>query len=286
MHLLGKNNFEIPSAELGFNYDYDFPFLHDHDYWEFVFTIYPIMHTINRETYPIEKSSIIIIKPTDFHSVSAIDSPENPEKLPTLLNLKISESALERLFSPYAPDIIQKMKSINYQPKQIHSIPAIFDHLISFTNHSYSSSQIDTITMLIKASISYIIFEYLSDILNSELPTVSNPPEELILIAKRLNSPSYYNLQIADIIQNAFYSKMHISRLFKKYFHCTMEEYFLNSKLNYAKNQLKYTNNSVLHIAIHLNMTLPRFDSFFKKRVGISPSQFRKEFQKQSNNTN
>ncbi len=69
---------------------------------------------------------------------------------------------------------------------------------------------------------------------------------------------------------------MQLTRLFKKYYSMTMNEFFITQKLQYAKSKLQYSQESMLKISLAIGMTLPHFDSIFKQETGKSPLEYRK----------
>ena len=99
--LLAKNNLEFYDKGVGYNYDYEFPYMHTHDYWEFVYTVFPINHSINGERVEIPADRVFVIKPSDKHSISAVQPPVNPHKEPTHINLKITPEKLKEMLAVY-----------------------------------------------------------------------------------------------------------------------------------------------------------------------------------------
>lgn len=74
-------------------------------------------------------------------------------------------------------------------------------------------------------------------------------------------------------------SKYHLSREFKKYIGTTLNEYVITLRLNYAKELLHYTQNSVGDIAFACGINqVSHFINLFKSREGMTPLQYRKEW--------
>lgn len=278
LHLLGKNNLEYFEIGIGFNYDYEFPYLHDHDFWEFVYTRQPLIHCINNQRYEIEPNSILIIKPTDCHSIKAVEPPINPNKEPTHLNLKISTEKLFELLSVFGASITKKINSI------VFPIISVKGDELNFFNKNLNNiiwSQDDVYRcVIIKMVIMYICLKNFEKIFSIPSNAATEVPDEIKKIALKLGSPAYFTSNLTDIIADAKYSKMQLSRLFKKYFSKTMFEYFLNAKISYAQNKLTLTDASILNIANEIGFSLSHFDHVFRAFVGISPNEFRKLYGK------
>ena len=284
LHLIGKENFEFSNEELGYNYDYEFPYLHTHDYWEFVYSLYPIIHHINGTTVRIDEPSVFIIKPEDRHSVTAVPPPENPKKYPTILNLKISEKMLERILSDIGENLVAKMHKASFSPKKCDSSD-IFGKLIDLKILPFNPANKNTLCSLIKTGILTITLQFMPLILDIDSNIFEGEhPEAILKIAKKLSSQAYFSRRIDDITKSSFYSKKQLTRLFKKSFSMTMNEYFLSQKLDYAKKRLTYTEDSILKISLDVGMSLPHFDSFFKQETGMTPLGFRKNITKNINN--
>lgn len=75
-------------------------------------------------------------------------------------------------------------------------------------------------------------------------------------------------------------SKFHLSKEFKKYTGTTVNEYIIANRLSYAKELLKYSNDSVNEIAYKIGMNhVSHFINLFKNRENITPLAYRKEWQ-------
>ena len=72
-------------------------------------------------------------------------------------------------------------------------------------------------------------------------------------------------------------SKDYMSKLFKKHEGLPIIEYILNIKIEAACNMLKYSDLQVSDIALYLHFgSLSYFSRVFKKKMGMSPQQYRK----------
>lgn len=75
-------------------------------------------------------------------------------------------------------------------------------------------------------------------------------------------------------------SKFHLSKEFKKYTGTTVNEYIIANRLSYAKELLKYSNDSVNEIAYKIGMNhVSHFINLFKNRENTTPLAYRKEWQ-------
>lgn len=68
-------------------------------------------------------------------------------------------------------------------------------------------------------------------------------------------------------------------KIFKEAYGITPYAYFLDKKIRLARDMLLNTNLSVKQIADHLNFADEYyFSNLFKQKIGVSPTQFRKDF--------
>lgn len=86
------------------------------------------------------------------------------------------------------------------------------------------------------------------------------------------------NISLADIAEQFFLSKEHLSRLFKKETGQNLFSYIMQLKLTEAKRLLKTTDMTLDDIAYHLSFSNGNyFSKVFKKNCGLSPSEYRSQ---------
>ena len=79
------------------------------------------------------------------------------------------------------------------------------------------------------------------------------------------------------ITQKVFYDYTYLSDLFSQLEQKTIEQYFLELRLEKVKEELKYDHNSIATIAYILGFSSPQhLTQQFKQLTGITPSQFRR----------
>lgn len=87
-------------------------------------------------------------------------------------------------------------------------------------------------------------------------------------------------LSLDDLAGRHGVSKFHLSKEFKKYTGTTVNEYIIANRLSYAKELLKYSNDSVNEIAYKIGMNhVSHFINLFKNRENTTPLAYRKEWQ-------
>lgn len=84
------------------------------------------------------------------------------------------------------------------------------------------------------------------------------------------------NLEIKELAQNLGISYSLFRKVFKEYTGYSPAQYFQELKLRKAKEMLTETNHSIKEVAFELNFnSYEYFLSFFKKKVGTTPMEYR-----------
>ena len=273
LYLKAKDQLEHYEHGMGYNIDYEFPYVHTHDYWEFVFTLHAIEHCLNGESTIVPKHTLMIIRPKDVHCIKAADAKSNPNKEPTLLNVKISCAKLRELMAIYDERAYQHLNDCKVNQLQIDgTASSTMEYYVSFLMRS---NNIDENVVLLKSFLLLVINVFHPAIFQSvENKLTLNPEVEDIII--KMRSQKYLASSLSEITADCHYSYMQLTRLFKNETGMTMQEFFSNIKMQYAVSQLELTNRLILDISNDIGITsLSHFNHLFKSKYGISPSQYR-----------
>ena len=97
----------------------------------------------------------------------------------------------------------------------------------------------------------------------------------------------YDNLQkqitVNELAEREELSPGYFSRLFQKEVGTTVNQFINDAKINTAQNMLRYSDFSILDIAISLGFSSQSaFSSIFKKTTGMTPKVYRDEFYKKN----
>ena len=96
-------------------------------------------------------------------------------------------------------------------------------------------------------------------------------------VKKILYKSTTTRITIDDIAKRLYRSKNDINRQFKKKYNITPHNYLLGLRIEKAKNLLINSNKTLAQIANHLCFSSEyHFSNTFKKKVGISPRDFKK----------
>ncbi len=122
-----------------------------------------------------------------------------------------------------------------------------------------------------------IIFRMINKVAQSE-----NTKSHVSSVAKQakimLDDNLYGNITVDKIAETLVVSKAHIISEFKKYYGVTPYVYYIENKLNVAKDMLATSSMRISEIAETLGFCEQNyFSSLFKKKVGVSPDAYRKQ---------
>lgn len=86
------------------------------------------------------------------------------------------------------------------------------------------------------------------------------------------------SVKLTDLASQAFLSPTYFCRLFKEYTGITLSEYIQKLKIEEACHLLRHTDDKIIEIAAQIGYKdLKYFNQLFKKRMGLTPSDYRKK---------
>ena len=99
----------------------------------------------------------------------------------------------------------------------------------------------------------------------------------IISILEYIDNNLYIKISIDELSKRFFYNKDYIMRVFKNELNITIFEYINYKKVYMSLDDLIYTNDSILSIALRCGFSSQEYYSeIFKKIIGINPSTYRK----------
>lgn len=130
--------------------------------------------------------------------------------------------------------------------------------------------------------VSSLIVEVLTKLLiqnSSENLGLGFMPQYLKKILKEMENRFQEPLSLDYLAQQFGVSKYHLSREFKRYIGTTPNEYLILTRINHAKELLKYTDLTVEQISFSCGFNhVSHFIDIFKKHEKNTPLKFRKEW--------
>jgi AraC family cel operon transcriptional repressor len=256
------------------NYRDTYPLVHDHDYFEvFLIVEGEVNHFINGEIIPLKKGHLVFIRPEDYHKFYYVAGDC------ALINLAILNKTITDLFA-YLGSGFNRQQFLEpaMPPTFLLSKHELTDLLSKF-------EILNTIPVNDKLRLNLemrcIITNLFSRFFVNRHEPDTGLPDWLTDLVEELQKPAHFKAGVQVIKKLAFKSEEHICRSFKKYLNTTPTQYVNVLKLNYAANQIRFTNKLVVDIAFESGFeNLSNFHRQFKKLYNVTPAEFRKVNQK------
>lgn len=244
--------------------------LHFHDYYEVVVLLKgEIRYACESSTVKPECCDVIVIPPGKFHmSLIAADETQYNRQVFYFYPDAFSSYQCNNLL-----DFIKPITSENFsfslssddQERLLHLIAKLKKHAQqdAVGNHA-----------LILADI-FQIFHLFNQPIETHLPADEYFPASLIEIQNYIDEHFIDINSTADVAMQTFYTREHISRLFKKYKKITVTEYIIQRRINYSCHLMK-TDMTLADICFQAGFgSVPAFIRAFKRVMGTTPSQYR-----------
>jgi len=258
------------------NYRETFPLIHDHDYYEvFLIVEGEVNHFINGDTIQLKKGHLVFIRPEDYHKFYYVAGDCQ------LINLAILSKTIFDLFT-YLGSGFNPMQYLKPQmpptfllsKHELAGVLSQFEILNTIPVNDKLRLNLELRCILTKLFSRFFVNRQLAD---SELPDWLND------LVDEMQKPINFKEGTEAIKRLAFKSEEHVCRSFKKYLNTTPTQFVNELKLNYAANQIRFTNKKVVDIAFESGFeNQSNFHRQFKQIFKITPSQFRKVNQKDS----
>ena len=238
--------------------------LHDHDYFEFfIVSEGEGTHLINQKEYPIQKGSGCFIRPNDVHTFKKTSKEEL-----VITNLALKAELIQNYQIRYfnSPNLCywneeEMPLQINFSEEQLNAILGQLEHITFKENNLLT---LDTFIL------------HLFSLLKNYSLQDGHLPSWLQYTLHEFRSPKNLKIGIDRFIQLSQRSGDHINRVVKKKMHKTLTELVNDERLHYTANQLSMTNAPIK--SIYTNAGFDNHSYFFrifKKKYGVTPSQYR-----------
>lgn len=267
---------EIPAGDLNYHYYHkSFEYYHTHDYWEFfVVTKGEYKHTISNKTQILSAGNAVFIHPSNEHIlISLTESCE-------AINIMLTNDFLQETTNFFDDSFYKRLVDEKYALDLQISIAEQEKLYLLTSKLSYTTSNENTLALkkILTSSILEAIYSKLY--LNEN----QYPPELETLILLLSTIPLNTKTPIETLAKLSNYSYSYMIKIFKLYTGMTINDYLIKRKIKTACDFLSMTNQGILEISSNLGYdSLSYFCHLFKRNVGVTPSQYRKQCKKNFN---
>ena len=213
--------------------------------------------SIDGKEYRLEPDDIYILPPESKHSYRA--DPEQPYC---------------KIWCNFYSDTFAKIQmDYHLDGKYVFHAPDCKEDFVRLMEIANFGSRINDEEWANVASV-------LMNVLNKIAARLYRPEGNHALVARAkeiLDNAIFDNLTIEELTKRLFVSKMILTREFKAMYGMAPYHYYINKKLSRAKLMLHNSNMSVKEISEKLCFADEHyFSGLFKRKIGVSPSKFRK----------
>lgn len=223
--------------------------------------------TIEDEIIDVEKDDFIIIN-------SNIGHTEYPEKgVNTFEYISFGIEGISISSNTNKLDLVEnnylKKSTTNYEI----SFRRFFENILREfeANEDYSLSYINSLATILMI---YVLRKYDSEIIISHEKKVNR---QIDYIKNYMDNNYSEDIKLEDLANMAYMNKFHLISEFKIAYRVTPIEYLILKRIDVTKNLLITTNHSMEEISSLVGFNSQSyFNQVFKKKVGITPSQYRR----------
>lgn len=249
--------------------------LHRHKYYEIFLTLDDnIVHVINGTRHKLKTGTLVFIRPDDSHTFERGETPFR------FVNLTFDVETAQLLFD-YLSDGFGciRLTECDMPPEIILTETErekLLKKLLSLNAIEWSD------TTKLKMHMRIILFDvFVKYFSRFEDDDEKKIPKWLDDALSEMHNVKNFIEGMPKMTELCGRTPEHISRTMKKYLSVTPTEYINDLRMNYAVNRLINSNSSVTEICYECGfMNISWFYSCFKKKYGMSPKEFRKNYVK------
>ena len=228
---------------------------HGHEFWEIEFIVEGTgSYEIDGVIYPIKKNTLFITNPSNIHSIRCADAK--------LINVMFLRESNENLFDCYF--LLKKEPVMTFDDETGNFVSTLLFEIAktSETAPDYAMHLLDC-----------IFFKIYQNSLDKKEQNLSYTSSAIAYIYTHFSQ----NLSLQRVAHNVGLSEAYFSALFKKETGVNFKEYLDEIRFSYAKKLLRYTAFEIKEIhALSGFSDYANFSRRFKKKYGMTPTEFRK----------
>lgn len=182
-------------------------------------------------------------------------------------------------YAPFMPAIYEKYKERGglpvFHPEKPDAFQKIFVQLYEL---AASSDYIRD--MRINESLSALLTLLMQESWNPDHVAVSKKRMELAAVKAYMDEHYTQKLTLDDLEAQFFINKYYLLKIFKENYGSTISNYLIAKRITRAKQLLRFTKLTIDEIGCEVGMDgAGYFSRMFKKAEGISPKEYRKQWQ-------
>lgn len=217
---------------------------------------------IDGTEYKIRNRNVFIIDPDVIHRIEGFEPYKENSGYCLQIDLSYFEMLMPDISCKYYPtcseavsnEIIQELDLLNKELKE-------------------QSSSFDLLIIILR------ILKILNEQKRPLSDSITDKNKNLVLHIADYIEKNFSEYMNVEILSSKFgYSQSYLQKIFKKYFHQSVYQYIIGRRLLHAIDDLKFTELSVLEIAMKNGFASSKsFINEFKRISDITPGEYRKK---------
>lgn len=182
-------------------------------------------------------------------------------------------------YAPFLPAVYEKYKERGGRPVFHPENPSAFETILTQLYDLAASS--DYIRdMRINESLSSLLTLLMQESWNPENTVVSKKRMELAKVKNHLDEHYIEKITLDDLEEKFFINKYYLLKIFKETYGTTVSSYLIAKRITRAKQLLRFTAMTIDEVGCAVGMDgAGYFSRMFKKAEGISPKEYRRQWQ-------
>ena len=246
-----------------------------HDFWEFMYVDNGETEiNLDGQVVRLEKNNCIFIAPNMHHDLRTFEQFTTAFVIAFECNSPVLEVLANKTIQPQKSEA-NLLSLILSEAEQTFELP-MFEKLLYKPNRPLGGAQI--VKNLFEQFLILNIRKF-SDSSHALDFNQRNGLENSICdaILKILDENVYGTITVEEIAKRLGYCKSYISRIFKDTCKCSINQLFINKKIERAKGLIKFNHNNFAEISTILGFGNPHyFSRCFKHVTGFTPSEYKK----------
>lgn len=250
---------------------------HLHDRFEIYFFISGnVNYFIEKKVYSLHYGDLLLMNSHEIHKPSFY--PGEPyERIVIHFDAAIPQSLSSPTFNLLNCFINRpagEQNLLSLSRKQSDEILKLFGKMEALRNETSNGSDVLKLASFLE------LLVYINRVFSSTLPPEDvspNVPEKLTPILDYIDSNLENNLSLEFLERHFYINRFHLTRLFKKTTNSSLHEYILYKRISRAKKLLSEGCNVTEACTKSGFIDYSNFLRMFKRTVGISPGQYRKD---------
>ncbi|MEG2596791.1 MAG: AraC family transcriptional regulator [Oscillospiraceae bacterium] len=261
---------------------------HCHDYIQMWYVVEgECIHNFNGSAYRLSRGNVFVLPPGVFHSMQAKNQDSvliGLEFSAKFINEEINENNRSDLFDyAYLNPFVVSLEEVKPLFPLAGSVSKVIEMLLEETLFEYTKKA-PHYTLFIKANILKILAliarEYDNGVDKKKKSLVDRYKTTIYNVLEYVDSHYAEKIYLEEMCHMTMLSPSYFSDVFKQVTGRTFTEYVTHIRIEKSKELLLQKDKNISGVAFAVGFSdNAHFDKMFKKEIGITPLQYRKNLQ-------